>query len=248
MEKFVKKESLADDIYVQYSLSDNKTGFFVTKFSNYSKDQFLKIELEVSKNDKIYLCKLNMDGLVTLDQTHSNTSNDKDKERENNIGKSEGNNNNNITLSHHEILIGRNSNQIVIWRLLDHPCKVEFKINKCLFSKTHEIPKSFLHEKDDLMKFIGEQLDQTSGRNLEENLILKELEYDDSIIFVVINKNSEENYIIKIQFENIVNLNINKDNSRVLSVEPLNWRYFLIKKQSEIISSKYEMSYSIKKS
>jgi hypothetical protein len=245
MSKFVKKESQADDIFVQMSLWDNKTGFFMTKFSNYSNDQFLKINLEVCRNDKIYLCKLNMDGLVTLNQTNINNNLEKDteKDKENTINKT----NNNINLSNFEILIGHNSNQIVIWRLLDHPGKVEFKINKCEFTKTYEIPKSFIHEKDDLMKFIGEQLDQTTGQKLEENLILKELEYDDSIVFVVVNNDPGITYILKIEFDNVENLIFNKENSRVLSVEPLNWRYFLIKKQSEIISSKYGMSYSIKK-
>jgi len=225
MEKNVKKDFPSEKVGVQMSLLNNNTGFFITKFSNYYTDQFLKINLNVSKNEKVYICKLNLDGLVTLDQKEENG----------------------ITKSSYEILVGKNSNQIIIWRLLDHPGRVDFRINNCSFSTSYEIPKNFLHEKDQVMKYIAEHLDHTNGQKLEENLILKELEYFDSIVFVVVNNNKIGNYIVKVEFENVGNLSLGNEKTKIMVVENMKRNYFLVKKNSELNNTKYSLIYSIKK-
>ena len=130
---------------------------------------------------------------------------------------------------------------------MDHPGRVDFRINNCSFSTSYEIPKNFLHEKDQVMKYIAEHLDHTNGQKLEENLILKELEYFDSIVFVIVNNNPIGNCIVKIQFENVGNLVLNSENYRIVTVESMKRNYFIIKKKSELSCSKYGMSYSLKK-
>ena len=47
MDKNISKKSLAEDIYVQMSLVNNNTGFYMTKFSNYSNS------LKVKKNSSL---------------------------------------------------------------------------------------------------------------------------------------------------------------------------------------------------
>ena len=210
---------------IDYSLSNNKTGFFMMKFSNYKKNQFLKVDLQIKKNDKLYLCKLNLDSFITLEETKDEDS----------------------TTSKYELLVGKNSNQIIAWKLLDHPGRVDFKVLTCSSCFCDEIPSNFRHQKDLILKFIEENIDNTKEQQLEDGLFLKELEYNDSIMFVVNNSNKEASFKIKLKFQDFENLIIDKEPHKILIVKSDSQNYCFLKKQNSSLKADYKLSYSVKR-
>jgi len=212
---------------IDYSLSNNKTGFFIMKFSNYKKNQLLKVSLEIKKNDKLYLCKLNLDGFVTLEET-------KDED--------------DLTISKYELLVGKNSNQIIVWKLLDHPSRVDFKVMSCSSSFCDEIPSNFRLQKDLILKFIEENIDNTKEQELDQDgLFLKELEYYDSSMFVIINRNKRASFKVKLNFLDLENLVIDKDPHKILIIKSDSLEYCFLKKQNSTLKADYKLSYSVKR-
>ncbi len=211
---------------IDYSFRNNKTGFFIMKFTNYRSNEFLKINLEIKKNDKLYLCKLNIDGFVTL--------------QENNIDE-------NTVISKYEILVGKNSNQIISWKLLEHPGRAEFNVINCTNCFCSEIPHNFRSQKDLILKFIEENMDNTKEQQLEENLFLKEMEYFDSIMFVVFNKNKDYNYKVKLKFSDCKNIANEGDPQKIMFVNADNKNYCFLKKQNSILLAEYKLCYSLKR-
>jgi len=210
---------------IDYSLNNNHTGFFIMRFSNFRSSEFLQVNLEIKKNDKLYLCKLNLDGFVSLDETQDEDSS---------------------TFSKYELLVGKNSNQIIAWKLLDHPSKVDFKVVSCTTCFCDQIPENFKFQKDMILKFIEENIDNTQGQELEEKLFLKELEYYESIMFVLINKNNNHNFKIKLQFHDLVNLCIDRESNKLLFIKSQSQDYCFLKKFNSAMKIDYKLSYSLK--
>ena len=241
LNSFIKKKKLANQLdstslnhkddkkaagyEIDYSLSNNKTGFFVMKFSNYKNNQFLKVSLEIKKNENLYLCKLNLDGFISLEEI-------KDEE---------------FITSKYELLVGKNSNQIIAWKLLDHPGRVDFKVLNCSSCFCDEIPANFRSQKDLILKFIEENIDNTKEQELDANLFLKELEYYDSNMFLVINKDKEASFKVKLKFIDCVNLVSDNEQHKILIIEPNSQQYCFLKKQNSSLKANYKLSYSVKR-
>lgn len=222
----VQPELKSEDLSSQIWNDNNCIGFYVMKFKNFSRDKFLSFSFDVKRNEKIYLCKLNLDGLVTAEESVIDG----------------------ITTSKYEMLINKNSNQILAWRLLDHPRRAVYEINNVKYCLVSHIPQSFMHEKDEIMKFINENLENAKEHILEENLFLKEIEYFDSVIFVVLNKNPNANFMVKIKFDHPVNLSLGDNNYRIMMTNKNSHAYCLIKKLNNTQVCEYKLSYSIKRS
>jgi len=211
---------------LDYSLSNNHTGFYVMKFSNYRTSQFLMVSLEVERNENLCFCKKNIDGIITLEETKTDDLK---------------------TISKYELLIGKNSNQIISWKLLDSPGKVSLNILSCTTSFCDEVPHSFRNQRDVIQKFIENHIDSTNEQELEENLFLKELEYNDSIIFIVVNRNKDFDFRVKIKLNEYKNIAIEDKTYHILKVKSNSQEYCLFKKEDSNIISIYKLSYSVKR-
>ena len=223
LDKNIPKENINAEISSQISVTNNHTGFYMMKFMNLSKDRFLKISLETKSNNKLYLCKLNFDGLITLEDSEDHM----------------------MKYSKYDFLIGKNSTQIIAWKLLDHPGHIDFNIISCNSTLSQEIPSVFNTKKDPILLFIQENIDNSVKQTLAEDLFLKEIEYYDMIIFVLINKNNENSYYAMFKFINCKNIATGNREQKYF-VEVNSMKYFTLKKLNPVDKCEYDMSYSVK--